>query len=502
MKKAQISLVLSFLIWGTTFLFAQSPKPEQDCINAIPVCNTVYTFPTPYLGAGNLPNEISNSINCILSEESNSVWFKMDVLTGGKINLTITPKQIQDDYDWSVFNLTNATCADIAKISSLSVSCNNSQMGLPPGITGTTIGSGQNQGDQHSSPFNAPISALAGETYLLVVTSSQPTDGFQIDFTKSTAIFGSLPFQFSATSVDCASDSIVLSASKNIMCSSIAADGSDFIVVDGDGNIYPVTMSKGKSCSAGLTTRDVVIKFTGHPGKNTTFTIKVKKGTDGNTLQDECGGFIADGATLATINAISGAIPFQFTATDVSCNHDSMTITASRNIVCSSIAGDGSDFLITDAEGNTYNTSMGKGKTCSSGALTKDVLIKFIGYPLNSAAFTIHAKKGTDGNTLKDECGNFIAEGTKLTLVNTEKCPADIPNVITPNNDGTNDTFKITGNDGVSKLKIFNRWGEIVFETSTYKNDWDGGNASAGVYYYIYEMPNGKSKTGTLTIIR
>jgi len=386
MKKAQISLVLSFLIWGTTFLFAQSPKPEQDCINAIPVCNTVYTFPTPYLGAGNLPNEISNSINCILSEESNSVWFKMDVLTGGKINLTITPKQIQDDYDWSVFNLTNATCADIAKISSLSVSCNNSQMGLPPGITGTTIGSGQNQGDQHSSPFNAPISALAGETYLLVVTSSQPTDGFQIDFTKSTAIFGSLPFQFSATSVDCASDSIVLSASKNIMCSSIA--------------------------------------------------------------------------------------------------------------------GDGSDFLITDAEGNTYNTSMGKGKTCSSGALTKDVLIKFIGYPLNSAAFTIHAKKGTDGNTLKDECGNFIAEGTKLTLVNTEKCPADIPNVITPNNDGTNDTFKITGNDGVSKLKIFNRWGEIVFETSTYKNDWDGGNASAGVYYYIYEMPNGKSKTGTLTIIR
>lgn len=385
----KLFLISCFLIFLSSSSFAQGPKPEQDCINAIPVCNSIYTFPTPYLGAGSLPNEISNSINCILSEESNSVWFKLSVLSSGKINFTISPNQVQDDYDWSLFNLSTASCTDIAKISSLNVSCNNSQMGLPPGTTGTSSSSNQNQGDQHQSPFNAPIPALAGQTFLLVVTSSQPTDGFQIDFTKSTASFGSLPFQFTATDVDCTTDSIHLTASKNIMCSSIAANGSDFLIVDAEGNYYPTVMSQGKSCSGGTTTKEVLIKFTGHAPKNTSFSIKAKNGTDGNTLQDECGAFIADGAMIASIKA--------------------------------------------------------------------------------------------------DKC---------VVVVKI------FPNVMTPNNDGVNDTFRITGNDGTSSLKILNRWGETIYETKTYKNDWDGGNATAGVYYYIYESIGSKASTGTLTIIR
>ncbi len=81
-----------------------------------------------------------------------------------------------------------------------------------------------------------------------------------------------------------------------------------------------------------------------------------------------------------------------------------------------------------------------------------------------------------------------------------------IPNVFTPNGDGSNDYFVITGIEYVPncQLMIFNRWGKKIYESSDYKNDWDGGNSADGVYYYIFNLPEGKitSYHGTVTILR
>ncbi len=73
-----------------------------------------------------------------------------------------------------------------------------------------------------------------------------------------------------------------------------------------------------------------------------------------------------------------------------------------------------------------------------------------------------------------------------------------------PNGDGSNEFFKI---DCISKfpsntLKIFNRWGNIVFEASGYANDWDGisnGRAvinkseklPSGTYFYVLDLGDG-----------
>ncbi len=84
-----------------------------------------------------------------------------------------------------------------------------------------------------------------------------------------------------------------------------------------------------------------------------------------------------------------------------------------------------------------------------------------------------------------------------------------IPNVITPNNDGKNDTWRI---DNLylfprSSVQIINRWGDEVFSSTDYQNDWDGnfGNAPlpAGTYYYILDIGNnwGLLK-GDITILR
>jgi len=71
-----------------------------------------------------------------------------------------------------------------------------------------------------------------------------------------------------------------------------------------------------------------------------------------------------------------------------------------------------------------------------------------------------------------------------------EPCELEIPNVITPNNDGYNDNFKIVNLEYYpnSTIVIFNRWGKKIYESSDYQNDWDGEGHSDGVYYFILNV--------------
>ncbi|MBN8702706.1 MAG: gliding motility-associated C-terminal domain-containing protein [Bacteroidetes bacterium] len=87
-----------------------------------------------------------------------------------------------------------------------------------------------------------------------------------------------------------------------------------------------------------------------------------------------------------------------------------------------------------------------------------------------------------------------------------------IPNVFSPNNDGVNDFYTLT-TVGYSNfnLKIFNRWGVLVFESVDTTKHWDGKingtEASDGTYYYILSVTDNsknenKSYKGFLTLLR
>ncbi len=85
--------------------------------------------------------------------------------------------------------------------------------------------------------------------------------------------------------------------------------------------------------------------------------------------------------------------------------------------------------------------------------------------------------------------------------------PDVIPDVITPNNDGFNETFNIPCADSKDLgVKIFNRWGDKVFETDRYTNNWagthDGEPLPAGPYYYILTEPGAEKRTGCIAISR
>jgi gliding motility-associated-like protein len=68
-----------------------------------------------------------------------------------------------------------------------------------------------------------------------------------------------------------------------------------------------------------------------------------------------------------------------------------------------------------------------------------------------------------------------------------------IPNVVTANNDGQNDQFKIQGLTGGNwALQVYDRWGHQVYTTTAYQNNW-GSQSAAGMYYYLLQ----RNDTGT-----
>ena len=84
----------------------------------------------------------------------------------------------------------------------------------------------------------------------------------------------------------------------------------------------------------------------------------------------------------------------------------------------------------------------------------------------------------------------------------------EMPNVITPNNPGANGLnqflyFKHLEYFPGSKLLVYNRWGNKVFESNDYDNKWNGGKESDGVYYYILSGPLFKeAKYGFFHLLR
>ena len=88
---------------------------------------------------------------------------------------------------------------------------------------------------------------------------------------------------------------------------------------------------------------------------------------------------------------------------------------------------------------------------------------------------------------------------------------ADVPNAFTPNGDGKNESFYVRGY-GIStmSLKIYNRWGQIVFETTAQDIGWDGKVKGApqpmDTYAFTLTVEFGDgtkySKKGDLTLIR
>ena len=108
------------------------------------------------------------------------------------------------------------------------------------------------------------------------------------------------------------------------------------------------------------------------------------------------------------------------------------------------------------------------------------------------------------------DCTEECASATVIiNIIDTE---IFIPDAISPNGDGINDTWIIPGllDSKRRKMTVINRWGDYVYQSDLYNNDWDGTNSSngkplpEGTYYYHLrlDLVLGGLFKGTITIIR
>lgn len=103
-------------------------------------------------------------------------------------------------------------------------------------------------------------------------------------------------------------------------------------------------------------------------------------------------------------------------------------------------------------------------------------------------------------------------EGTVCIIVR-EEASIDVPSGFSPNGDGVNDVVYVDG-WGIKELvsfRIYNRWGDVVFETDDKDQGWDGTYKGElqeqDVYIYqvvatFYATPEQKSKQGNITLFR
>ena len=92
----------------------------------------------------------------------------------------------------------------------------------------------------------------------------------------------------------------------------------------------------------------------------------------------------------------------------------------------------------------------------------------------------------------------FGCKSNTSVLVESTNC--FIPNAFSPDEDGSNDSFDLSGYD-VKKIQIYNRYGRLVYEKENYINEWKGqtnnnNKLPASTYFYILEFQNSEKKTG------
>lgn len=114
-----------------------------------------------------------------------------------------------------------------------------------------------------------------------------------------------------------------------------------------------------------------------------------------------------------------------------------------------------------------------------------------------------------------DALGCAVTDTIEVLIAPPGEGEAFIPNVFTPNGDGKNDTFQVRGL-AISdfRMEIYNRWGQLMFETEQPTRGWNGGldnsadKAPDGTYYYVIDMKDqcsdepGTNHTGHVTLLR
>ena len=390
--------------WSQSF-----PVNGQTPSTAFPVCgsNTFKQSKVPQGQTGNLQVP-----GCGAYPDINPFWYTFTCFSGGTLGFLITPNEITDDYDWMLFDITGRDPKDVFTDISLVVIGNWSGSS---GLTGAKAG-GSSKTECGSDPrteqiptFSTMPTLIQGHQYLLIVshfTDSQ--SGYSLSFGGGTAVITDpAPPHIKSASIACDRKSIHIALNKQMRCNSVALDGSDFDLAS-----YPgiIASAAGENCNNGFDMTSVLVslKLPLPPGD---YSILSKKGTDGNTLLDDCSTAVPDGETLIFTVLPPHPTPFDSLATPA-CAPQVVQLVFSDPIQCSSISADGSDFKITGSPAVQISKAEG---VCTDG-LSRVIRITFSSPIVREGNYQISLVTGLDGNTIINECGVETPPGGQLNF--------------------------------------------------------------------------------------
>lgn len=300
-KTVLMMMIFSILI----FQFAIAQTSVQDCVGAIPVCQSMYSETNSYTGTGNIIDYVGNSscaIGLCVDPEVNSVWYTFQIQTTGVLDFRITPNGANTDYDWALFNLTNRNCSDLLNTSLYSqiiASCNSA---YSYGTTGAnTLTPNTNSNCQGPSTLNgAPVNnktlnVTAGQIFYLNIQNwSGTTAGYDLDFTNSTAsIYDNIPPTLDSvnSNIPCGATTITVTFSENVLCNTV--DPTDFTLTGPNGT-HTITGITGQVCSQGGNQENTYVMTISPPiNSGGTYTLDLV-----GTITDLCGNI----ATSTSIN--------------------------------------------------------------------------------------------------------------------------------------------------------------------------------------------------------
>jgi gliding motility-associated-like protein len=161
-----------------------------DCNTAVSVCNTIYQETNSPVGTGSIIESAPGT--CQTGGEFNSAWYVFTAQNDGPLSFILQPNNNNDDYDWSLFDITDNGCTGINSGASPEISCNSFGMFFgapgPTGISTSMGGSGSSNGpgDTNGPPFNEDLTVATGRVYALVVMNWSGTqNGYALDFSGS-----------------------------------------------------------------------------------------------------------------------------------------------------------------------------------------------------------------------------------------------------------------------------------------------------------------------------
>lgn len=411
MKKyfAPFLLVISWIfLLNTTEVNAQCTTLGQTPFTAFPVCglDTFLQQNVPYCVNNEIP--VPGCTGVVYSDK-NPFWYRFTCYETGTLGFMINPIEGNEDYDWQVFDITDRNPGDVYTDASLFVVANWAGTYTPTGAGLSGLNMVECASDPNQIPPVTTISRmpiiLKGHTYLLMVshyTDSQ--QGYQLSFGGGTASITDPIDPFVVAAVpSCDATQITVALSKKMKCASLAADGSDFTI---PGISQQIIAATGIGCDSSFDLDSVILQFDSPiPAGN--YQLVVKTGSDQNTLLDNCNKQIPVNNQVSLAVLPKQPTPFDSIA-PVACAPAFVDLVFEKNINCSSIDPNGSDFTITGSYPVLINSAEG---ICVAG-LSKIVRIHFDQPLYQDGAFTVSLKPGFDGNTIIDECGEETLPAT------------------------------------------------------------------------------------------